>query len=248
VVHRFLANEGDAWAYTLAEIGKDPTPSAYREQARLLGQRLGEMHAVLAAATEPDFAAVTLDRAARTAIGAAVTANAHAVTASLRPGDEAKIAARVAAFVELPKDPLAMRVHGDLHLGQILATAGDFVFIDFEGEPARSIEERKGKRSPLADVAGMLRSFDYAAATVLRGRSVADAKAWYASAAEAFLVAYCAAAPAVITDPVTWRTCLDFYLVEKCLYEIAYEANNRPGWLAIPRDGLGDLLDTEPTK
>ena len=210
VVHRFLANEGDAWAYTLERVGKDPAPAAYRDDARLLGQRLGEMHAVLAAATEPDFVATTLDRATRTAIGAAVTKNAHAVASSLRSGDEAKIAARVAAFVELAKDPLAMRVHGDLHLGQILAAKGDYIFIDFEGEPARSIEERKGKRSPLADVAGMLRSFDYAAATALRAKSVSDAKAWYASAAEAFLGAYRAAAPPTITDPATWRTCLDF--------------------------------------
>ena len=248
VVHRFLANEGDAWAYTLETVARDPAPAAYRDDARLLGTRLGEMHAVLASATERDFAATTLDRAARTAIGAAVTANARSVAGSLRPGDEAKIAARVAAFVELPKDPLAMRVHGDLHLGQILAAQKDFVFIDFEGEPARSIEERKARRSPLADVAGMLRSFDYAAATVLRGVSVAEANAWYAFAAEAFLAAYRSAAPAAITDPATWRACLDFYLVEKCLYEIAYEANNRPDWLAIPRDGLGALLDSEPTK
>ena len=86
------------------------------------------------------------------------------------------------------------------------------------------------------------------AATVLRARSVAEANAWYAFAAEAFLAAYRSAAPAAITDPATWRACLDFYLVEKCLYEIAYEANNRPDWLAIPRDGLGALLDSEPTK
>lgn len=246
VVHQFLANEGDAWPFTLERVQTDP--AGYLPHARLLGQRLGEMHGVLARADEPEFAPVPLDRATRAATGEAVRKNARTVASSLRPGDEAKIAARVETFVGLAKDPIATRVHGDLHLGQILAREGDFVFIDFEGEPARSIEERKGKRSPLADVAGMLRSFDYAAATVLRARSVAEAKAWYAAVAREFLAAYRAAAPAVITDAATFQTSLDFYLLEKCLYEIAYEANNRPDWLAIPRDGLGDLLDAEPTK
>jgi maltose alpha-D-glucosyltransferase/alpha-amylase len=99
---------------------------------------------------------------------------------------------------------------------------------------------------PLADVAGMLRSFDYAAATALRASSVEQARTWYRSTAEAFLGAYraaTAASPALALDDATMRTCLDFYLLEKCCYEIAYEANNRPDWLAIPQGGLQDLLD-----
>jgi trehalose synthase-fused probable maltokinase len=247
VLHRFVANQGDAWTRALAEIAKDSSPSAYRSRAERLGTRVGEMHIVLAGGKGAAFVPEPLTRDVRRALGGSVMAEARALAAHLGEGDLARIAARVDAFIDLPIDPIRMRVHGDLHLGQILVTGSDFVIIDFEGEPARSLAERKAKRSPLADVAGMLRSCDYAAATVLREKSAPQARAWYRATADAFIAAWrsvTAGTPLVTTPPTAFATCLDFSLLEKCLYEIAYEANNRPDWIAIPRDGLQDLLHT----
>ena len=225
ILHQFLANRGDAWGFTLERLEKK---EPYTKHAELLGRRVAEMHAVLARGKEPTFAPETLDRGKRGALAAAVKKAAREIERHLPAGTIAKIDARVAAFVDRAGDPTATRVHGDLHLGQILVTPDgqDFVIIDFEGEPARPLEERKGKRSPMADVAGMLRSFDYAAATAKTGRD------WYASVAKTFLASY-GEVP---------RDVLDFYLIEKCIYEIGYEANNRPDWIGIPLGGLTELL------
>jgi maltose alpha-D-glucosyltransferase/alpha-amylase len=229
VIHRFLENRGDAWEFTLATVAKAKGHAAYEPHARLLGKRVREMHDVLAKATENEtaFTPEPLDRDKRKALAEHVAANVDRVKAHMKDGDAEKIATRTKAFVDLEEDPIATRVHGDLHLGQILVTPGeDFIIIDFEGEPGRPLAERKAKRSPMADVAGMLRSFDYATATAKLPR------AWYDKAAGAFLEAY-----GDVSKPV-----LDFYLIEKCLYEIEYEANNRPDWIAVPVAGLRELL------
>lgn len=253
VLHRFVANEGDAWTFTLKELEGSASANAYEAHATLLGQRVGEMHAVLASGGEPAFVVERLDKKQRRLLGDAVNAQAKSLASWLREGDEAKIAKTVNAFVELNEDPPRMRVHGDLHLGQILKTADDFIIIDFEGEPSRSLAERKGKRAPLADVAGMLRSFDYAAASAQRAPSSAKqasttetARAWYVNVYSAFLAAYSSAihdCAALRMSKETFVRSLDFYLLEKCLYELAYEANNRPDWIAIPQSGIRNLLD-----
>lgn len=228
VAHRFSPNRGEAWAFTLDVLAKSKDPAAFRPHAELLGKRVGEMHAVLARATDPGFAPTTIDRDRRRALAEGVRTGVAAVERHLREGDLEKIDARLTAFIEREGDPPATRIHGDLHLGQILVAADrdDFVIIDFEGEPARTLEERKSKRSPMADVAGMLRSFDYAAATAKADR------AWVKATSDAFLGAY-GEVP---------RDVLEFYLLEKCVYEINYEANNRPDWIAIPVGGLAELL------
>ena len=144
----------------------------------------------------------------------------------------------------MAEDPIATRVHGDLHLGQVLFTAQgplhDFVVIDFEGEPARGILERKAKRSPFVDVAGMLRSFHYAAMTIARedpARKDDAARRWHRAVQSAFLRGWEGAAR---TEEVLGidATVLDFALLEKCIYEVNYEADNRPDWIDIPLEGL----------
>jgi trehalose synthase-fused probable maltokinase len=229
IIHRFVPNRGDAWSFTLEILEKSTSPDAYAAHAALLGKRVAEMHAVLAKGTGAPFVPEHLDRDKRDKLAAALRDAVRRVQKHLREGDEARIEAKLAEFVALEEDPIATRVHGDLHLGQILATpppTDDFILIDFEGEPARPIDERKAKRSPMADVAGMLRSFDYAAATAKAPR------AWYRGAADAFLRGY-GEVP---------RDVLSFYLLEKCIYEIAYEANNRPDWIGIPLEGLKELV------
>jgi maltose alpha-D-glucosyltransferase/alpha-amylase len=198
------------------------------------------MHVVLARGKDASFAPTRLDKAA---LAKRVEADARAASKWLDAELVEKAAQRASAFAKLDAEAIAMRVHGDLHLGQILVQGSDFVIIDFEGEPARSLAERKGKRSPLADVAGMVRSFDYAAATALRKSSPGAARKWSRETSRAFLAAWRDATRAALPmDDATFQAALDVHVLEKSLYEIAYEANNRPDWLDIPRDGLRDLL------
>jgi maltose alpha-D-glucosyltransferase / alpha-amylase len=149
------------------------------------------------------------------------------------------------------------RVHGDYHLGQVLIAADDIVIIDFEGEPRRTIEERRAKSSPLVDVAGMLRSIDYLAADVvrLRGplaipadeRAVARATRWREETSRAFLDAYremIAGCPTHADDDRFEHDMLVLFQIQKAAYEVSYELANRPTWVDIPLRGLLDLLET----
>ena len=149
------------------------------------------------------------------------------------------------------------RLHGDLHLGQVVVVRDDFHILDFEGEPLRPMSERRAKSSPLKDVAGMLRSFDYAASTVLHRRPEVRPGggellrralvAWRSQVVGRFLEGYrtaIAGCPSVPATDATFRSMLDLFLLEKVLYEICYEAANRPDWLVIPLRGLLGLLDT----
>jgi maltose alpha-D-glucosyltransferase/alpha-amylase len=158
-----------------------------------------------------------------------------------------------------------IRVHGDLHLGQVLSTGRDFLFIDFEGEPALPLSQRRIKRSPLRDVAGMLRSFDYAARTaipdaVARGQIRSEERAqellaahgeeWVTWVSVAYLRGYLEVigeVDLVPKDVHSRRVQLDAHLIEKALYEIRYELDNRPDWVGIPIAGLKRLLQAERT-
>jgi maltose alpha-D-glucosyltransferase/alpha-amylase len=150
------------------------------------------------------------------------------------------------------------RHHGDYHLGQVLVANGDAVIVDFEGEPARPLEERRAKGSPLRDVAGLLRSFDYASSVAAAGdhsatataaptdRRIALLQRWQAEAEDAFLRAYRAAAAEA---PDKWvpeegeAALLDLFLIEKAAYEVRYEAANRPTWIGLPLRGLAALAE-----
>jgi len=146
---------------------------------------------------------------------------------------------------------LQTRVHGDFHLGQVLVTPGDATLIDFEGEPAKTMEQRRAKSSPLRDVAGMLRSFDYAAATTAASRVPGSEQAterqvrlvekFRRAAGLAFLDAYrqvLRAASRPWVEPQVEASLLDLFLLEKAAYEIRYEAANRPAWIGIPLAGI----------
>ena len=146
------------------------------------------------------------------------------------------------------------RIHGDYHLGQVLVTRNDFVIVDFEGEPARPIDERRAKQSPMRDVAGMLRSFGYVHASALRGsaRNAHEAaelapagRAWEAATRAAFLHGYAAAAAgsalyAAGFDPR--GTQLPLFELQKAMYELRYELNHRPDWVRIPLAGILGFL------
>jgi len=152
------------------------------------------------------------------------------------------------------------RIHGDYHLGQVLYTGSDFFIIDFEGEPARPLAERRVKQSPLQDVAGMLRSFHYAAFAPLltppKGTSISPvritrmsrwAEAWSRCAANRFLTQYYETSGAALYIPADSRArakLLEMYLLAKAVYELGYELNNRPAWVGIPLEGISSLLSS----
>jgi maltose alpha-D-glucosyltransferase/alpha-amylase len=146
---------------------------------------------------------------------------------------------------------LVTRIHGDFHLGQVLVASGDAYIIDFEGEPARPLAERRAKMSPMVDVAGLMRSLDYAVATTLDPRTPTSAplpeatrakfvKRLRDGAQDAFLEAYRAGAAEL--PGLDNMDLLNFFMLEKAAYELVYEASNRPAWITIPLHGLQRLM------
>jgi len=249
---------------------------AYIDGAQLLGRRTAELHLALSSDTrsaafamEPfsrdDYAELLADAAGQARIAQDVLESqaaslAEDVAASAR---EALARARTSLHGRHAEQPARAfdgvaartRVHGDYHLGQVLWSESDFYILDFEGEPARPLEARREKTSPLKDVAGMLRSFSYAAYAALFSRSAgrpADferlepwAGVWSRWTGAAFLRGYLAAAadaPFLPADAGQRGTLLDLFLLDKALYELNYELNNRPDWVRIPLRGLLDLL------
>jgi maltose alpha-D-glucosyltransferase / alpha-amylase len=250
----------------------------YLESARLLGVRTAEMHRALAAgadrkefAPEP-FSALyqrSLYQSMRNLSGRifhALDRRLDTLPDAARPlaasvlERRAVVLERMGAVVGEKMETQRIRTHGDYHLGQVLYTGRDFVVIDFEGEPARPLTERRLKRSAVSDVAGMLRSFSYAAYTAVadeevRGMARADelegldrwARYWVAWASAAFLQAYRSEAGTgtglLPARDDQLRVLLDAHLLEKAVYELGYELNNRPDWIAVPLRGLNQLLD-----
>jgi maltose alpha-D-glucosyltransferase/alpha-amylase len=272
----------DASAPALALL-RDELPAAaeeligvYLDAAHLLGKRTAELHLALASqAGDPDFAPEPFTTLSQRALYQSMHSRAGQTFELLRKqlrhlADKARPAAQAVLALEpeverrlrglLARKFRAMRIrcHGDYHLGQVLYTGKDFVIIDFEGEPARSLTERRIKRSPLRDVSSMLRSFNYAAYTAWSDPSVgavqraADqrrlepaAGLWYRWVATTFLKAYVATAGDAPFLPPTLEelaVMLDAYMIEKALYEVEYELNNRPDWVHIPLRGVRDLL------
>jgi maltokinase len=142
-----------------------------------------------------------------------------------------------------------IRHHGDYHLGQTLLADDRWIILDFEGEPARPLLERRRKRSPLRDVAGMLRSFAYAASAARLLRGVASPEGWEQRAREDFLEGYLAAVdPGLLpAGRPAIEKLLAIFELEKAVYELRYELNNRPDWVSIPVAGIARLLESEVT-
>ena len=249
----------------------------YLEEARLLGQRTGELHIALASDTStPDLVPEPASDFSRQAVYQAMSSVANRAFPLLRQQlgqlsqeiqEKAQrvleLEGQVRDRLRLPRDrrieAIHIRCHGDYHLGQVLYTGRDFVIIDFEGEPARPLSERRIKRAPLRDVASMIRSFHYAAYTSLfhhtGGTSQREnpsflepwALFWYAWVSSQFLRSYLeSAAPAEILPTSTQETevLLDSLLLEKAMYELRYEINNRPDWVRIPILGILHALES----
>jgi maltose alpha-D-glucosyltransferase/alpha-amylase len=270
----------EGWKERERSDGQDgPTPfftaleNWYLLSATTLGRRTAELHLTLASdPSDPAFAPEWIDPASLDALASQMRAHADAsldllaqklgtLNDASRAHADAVLAARAALLARFDDLRLVssagerIRVHGDYHLGQVLRTEEDFVILDFEGEPARSIAERRAKQSPLKDVAGMIRSFGYAAYAALFAFTVHApedyavlepwADTWEHWAADAFLSGYMATlgqASMLPRDEAARRTLLAAFTLDKALYELGYELNNRPDWVRIPLLGIRKLI------
>jgi maltose alpha-D-glucosyltransferase/alpha-amylase len=264
----YLARNVEEVAITGAEPPADEDHFAdYAPFAAAVGRRLAELHAVLSQPTDdPDFSPEPADEDAlhEWAGGAAEQLDLAlgALAAAKLEGEADALAQEVLAdgpalhdalhtLARAGRGALRTRIHGDFHLGQTLVVQHDAFIIDFEGEPARTLAQRRAKTSPLRDVAGLLRSFDYAAAAAQPGRTAASPGTeerraallaqFRVLAARQFLASY----RKVLSEaPIRWipheaeLPLLNLFLLEKAAYEVRYEAANRPSWIAIPLRGL----------
>lgn len=247
VVHRYIPNVTDGWRHTLDHFRRAPRlPEGFLEELRGLGQRLGELHRALGSSTDdPAFSPEPLHLEDLQRWSASIVGE-MGVTISQALNQFPELETRREALIEhakrlahVPPSGQKIRIHGDLHLGQVLRAEGDWLIFDFEGEPGRSFVQRREKYSALRDVAGMLRSFDYAEATVqLEGQAAGER---VAPARQAFLDGYRTAtrgAAFLPPDDATFNTMLDAFELEKMLYEVRYELQNRPDWVRIPVQAL----------
>ncbi|HKI00370.1 MAG TPA: maltose alpha-D-glucosyltransferase [Thermoanaerobaculia bacterium] len=310
ILQEFIANEGDAWSYTLDALGRYfdriltswgsegtavPVPAGpladlarrempaddferlgtYVPTVRLLAERTAELHVALASGRGKDFEPEPFSELYQRSLYDSMRTLTKKSFRLLRqrlkdlPEETRGTAGRVLAaedeiverFRRLTSRKLTaerIRTHGDYHLGQVLYTGRDFVILDFEGEPSRSLSERRLKRSPFRDVAGMLRSFQYAAYVRMfeeASEGIASpaslpaleswALYWERWVSAAFLQAYLRRARSASFLPAAEEEneiLLDSYLLEKAVYELGYELNNRPGWVRIPLQGIRQIL------
>jgi maltose alpha-D-glucosyltransferase/alpha-amylase len=272
LLQEFVDNTGDGWRYLTTALEQraealDAGPDPLLDDLRRLGEVTAGLHVALASdPDDPDFRPEPVTQADVLRWTADITRDLQSpalagllATHAAAGGDPARSVARALAALEpLATATVRIRGHGDYHLGQVLKTADDFVIIDFEGEPARPLVERRAKHSPLRDVAGMLRSLDYAAHAVAFGRPEADrANAiarllrWEQRARRAFLDGYRTIAatspvPLVpVSDAALEGACAAFEL-EKACYELRYELDNRPDWAPIPLAGIARILSAGP--
>jgi maltose alpha-D-glucosyltransferase/alpha-amylase len=287
ILQALVRNQGDGWGHALGELaryferaagsGEGPTVGPYLEAAATLGRRTAELHCALATATaDPAFAPEPMTAADVAALAEEIQVQGRRALEGMRESlrrlpeavapaarqflDEAPAVLR--QWAEAPgvrPGAMKIRCHGDYHLGQVLWADNDFVILDFEGEPTRTVEERRAKQSPLKDVAGMLRSFDYAAYAGLFAftrdrpddfaRLAPWAELWRQHVSAAFLRAYRATAAGagfLPADAAQSEALLSAFLLAKVLYELTYELNNRPDWVGTPLRGILSLMEARP--
>ncbi|RBM07544.1 maltose alpha-D-glucosyltransferase [Novacetimonas cocois] len=294
IMEGYVGNQGDGWGWTLGYLRGIATDLALsgEEQAgmraehiaffRIMGQRLGEMHAILARGS--DNAAFAPEQVSENDVAALSATVRDEITRALdivagitdwpHAGDQAHATALLAAREDLLRlvttlaasapGTLKTRIHGDFHLGQVLVVENDAVIIDFEGQPMTPLPERRGKASPLRDVAGMLRSIAYVADTARIAdsdtashpaaeqsavRATEYISAFHAEASRNFQDGWSAGIGTTATaigTPQAQAALLHLFLMEKAAYEIRYEATNRPAWIGTALAGLHDLMTFPP--
>jgi predicted trehalose synthase len=253
VLQEFVGEARDGWQLALDD------PAGLLTRVGELGTATGEMHSVLASdLDDPAFCPEEPSNEALSLLTATIDEQIERVFLDLPPDNPAlepimgraeEVRERLRLMSHVGIGGRLIRHHGDYHLGQTLLSDARWIILDFEGEPARSLLERRRKRSPLRDVAGMLRSFAYAASASRLLRGVPAPEGWEDQAREAFLEAYLEAVdPSLLPAgrPATEKL-LQIFELEKAVYELRYELNNRPDWVPIPVAGIARLLESEVT-
>jgi trehalose synthase-fused probable maltokinase len=262
ILQAFVPDGLDGWELALDELAA--APEQFLGRLRRLGEVTGSMHAVLASDTsDPSFApedpsleslgllTATIDEEIERAF-VDLPDDLEALEPIRQRGEE--IRERLRQRTHAGAAGRIIRHHGDFHLGQTLLAptplpvSADWVILDFEGEPARSLPERRRKRSPLRDVAGMLRSFAYAASAVQLLRGAEPPAGWEERARAEFLEGYLATVDPTLVPPgpEAFDKLLSVFELEKAVYELRYELNMRPDWLPIPVAGILRILEEEP--
>jgi len=254
ILQEYVADARGGWELALDEIAT--RPEGFLQRVRALGEVTGDLHSALGAdSSDAAFAPEEPSVESISLLTADVDEQIERIfldlpeTEAVAPiaGRGQDVRERLQAMSAIGAAGRVIRTHGDYHLGQTMLSDRGWVILDFEGEPARSLPERRRKRSPLRDVAGMLRSFSYvtAGARLLRGVDVPAE--WETRAREAFLDGYFDRADAALLPPgeAPTQQLLSVFELEKAVYELRYELNNRPDWVGIPVAGIMRLLDDE---
>jgi maltokinase len=253
ILQQYLAGARDGWSLAVDDDGEDPVRLV--DQLEALGEVTGRMHSVLGSDSgDPAFSPDEPSGEALALITATVDEQIETIFMGL-PDDDERLAPisgrsqdvreRLGQLSRIGVGGRVIRTHGDYHLGQVMLTKRGWVVLDFEGEPARTLPERRQKRSPLRDVAGMLRSFSYVAAAgdILGTRRMPED--WEQRARAAFLEGYFREADPALLPPGQESTekLLSVFELEKAVYELSYEINNRPDWVGIPVASIANLLE-----
>ncbi|WP_445152038.1 maltokinase N-terminal cap-like domain-containing protein [Baekduia sp. Peel2402] len=264
IVQDFLAGATDGWDLALADLREDP--QRFVARARLLGEVTGRLHTTLGSESQdPAFAPEETSAEALGLLTATVDEEIERVFVDLPEADDPDapdVLAPIRGRGQEVRDQLqrltqvgsagrVIRHHGDYHLGQVMLTADDdWVVLDFEGEPARTLVERRRKRSPLRDVAGMLRSFAYAATASELLHDAPAPEGWEDAVRSAYLDGYLEETDQSLLPPgrAGVERLLAVFELEKAVYELRYELDNRPEWVKIPVAGIARLLEPETTE
>jgi trehalose synthase-fused probable maltokinase len=256
VVQDFVVGSTDGWDLALEALASDD-PLAFTAEARTLGEVTGRMHTALASDPQDEaFAPADTSTEALGLLTATVDEQIERIFRDLP--EEAEVLAPIAGRGQEVRERLGalavgsagriIRHHGDYHLGQVLRdSSGHWVVLDFEGEPARTITDRRAKRSPLRDVAGMLRSFAYAASASQILNGVRAPEGWEDAVRGAFLEGYLEAADTTLLPPGRQGIdrLLNVFELEKAVYELRYEIDHRPDWVSIPVAGIARMLELD---
>ena len=257
ILQQFVRGGLDGWQLALDELASDP--DRFLTRLRRLGEVTGELHTVLG--SDPDDPAFCAEEPSVESLGlltATVDEEIERVFVDLPQDDDAlepivgrgeEVREQLRQLAYAGSTGKIIRTHGDYHLGQTMWADGDWVILDFEGEPARPLAERRRKRSPLRDVAGMLRSFAYAASAVQFLRNVDPPDDWEEHARAEFLSGYLETVdPSLLpAGQAGLERLLAVYELEKAVYELRYEVDNRPDWVTIPVAGIQRLIDRAAT-
>lgn len=291
ILQEYVDNQGDCWNFTLSYLERfaenfienwqkftqseeKELHGMYLSKMKTLGNRIGQMHSVLACSNDDkSFAPLKITRkewqnwleqiekslkAAIENIFQQLESFPEALKQTIRALNSNQQIAIQKLRTLLPESSnlLKTRHHGDLHLGQVLITGNDFIIIDFEGEPARGLEMRSARLCPLRDVAGMIRSFSYAAEAarrnLVRNHPAAEINFrqflanWQKWSIESFIEGYLAETEncrSITGNSKEFKKILSLLCVEKAVYELGYELNNRPDWVEIPLNGLVEVLE-----